>query len=90
MLIVVVTFKLGTAPALQSTEPLKGVGPDLNPQPFAGLYITCQPLNRSTIMGKWLQPPIIIPAGLIIFVIIVALFRNSFDFFDRVGFEGSG
>jgi len=31
-------------------------------------------------MAKWLQPPTVIPAGLVILVVVVALFRNSFGF----------
>ena len=31
-------------------------------------------------MAKWLQPPIVIPAGLLILVLIVAFYWNSFGF----------
>jgi len=31
-------------------------------------------------MVKWLQPPIVIPAGLVILVLLVALYRNSLGF----------
>lgn len=31
-------------------------------------------------MVKWFQLPIVIPTGLIVLILIVALFRNSFGF----------